>query len=273
MFKTEELDQLLKIFPRQAPSQNIQQQISNQYVNLEATILRAKVLRSIAPLDLNYVIQSAIKQDDMNVAYLFSPFILANLNKKMIYSTPFTPMISDLLLPFYQLQHHTQIHIDRTLESLNLYLDIFKFDDDLDFIFFKLIQAVCRSDTSKIFILTYLKIDLEVLNRISHFLNVKIYVINQQTKDTAFTSKQIDLKKLLFKRKDDLHQKLCHDFSQINIPLIMLTHGFSAKQAHHLIEDMFYSEHIFEKISVYAEYIQTQIQNVNIMKRLEISLI
>lgn len=53
----------------------------------------------------------------------------------------------------------------------------------------------------------------------------------------------------------------------------MLTHGFSAKQAHHLIEDMFYSEHIFEKISVYAEYIQTQIQNVNMLKRLESSSI
>ena len=35
MFKTEELNQLLKIFPAQAPSQNVQQQILNQYVNLE----------------------------------------------------------------------------------------------------------------------------------------------------------------------------------------------------------------------------------------------
>ncbi|ENV80022.1 MULTISPECIES: hypothetical protein [Acinetobacter] len=273
MFKTEELNQLLKIFPEQAPSQNVQQQILNQYVNLEATILRAKVLRSMAPVDLTYMIQSAIKQDDMNVAYVFSPFILANLNKKTIYSTPFTPMIRDLLSPFYQVHHHTQIHIDRTLESLNLYLDIFEYDDDLDFVFLKLIQAICRSDTSKIFILTYLKTDLEILNQMSHFLKVKIYVIKQQAGDVAFRSNQIDQKKLLFKRKDDLHQKLCHEFSEINVPLIMLTHGFSPKQAHHLIEDMFYSEHIFEKISVYAEYIQTQIQNVNMLKRLESSSI
>lgn len=67
MFKTEELNRLLKIFPAQAPSQNVHQQILNQYVNLEATILRAKVLRSMAPVDLTYVIQSVIKQDDMNV--------------------------------------------------------------------------------------------------------------------------------------------------------------------------------------------------------------
>ena len=152
----------------------------------------------------------------MNVAYVFSPFILANLNKKTIYSTPFTAMIRDLLSPFYQVHHHTQIHIDRTLESLNLYLDIFEYDDDLDFVFLKLIQAICRSDTSKIFILTYLKIDLEILNQMSHFLKVKIYVIKQQAGDTAFRSNQIDQKKLLFKRKDDLHQKLCHKFSEIN---------------------------------------------------------
>ena len=46
---------------------HIQQQILNQYVNLEATILRAKVLRSMAPVDLTYMIQSAIKQDGIRI--------------------------------------------------------------------------------------------------------------------------------------------------------------------------------------------------------------
>ena len=32
-------------------------------------------------------------------------------------------------------------------------------------------------------------------------------------------------------------------------------------RAIHLIEDMFYTEHIYEKLSVYAEYIQTCLQH------------
>jgi hypothetical protein len=47
----------------------------------------------------------------------------------------------------------------------------------------------------------------------------------------------------------------------LNAPLIAEIGQFSQAQAAHLIEDMFYSEHIFEKLSVYAEYMQTRIQN------------
>ena len=54
----------------------------------------------------------------------------------------------------------------------------------------------------------------------------------------------------------------------LNAKLIAQISQLSEVQAAHLIEDMFYSEHIFEKLSVYAEYMQTHIQNGSSYKTL-----
>ncbi|MBK0064954.1 MULTISPECIES: hypothetical protein [unclassified Acinetobacter] len=266
MFKTDELNQILQIFMQRLPSQNIQQQLSHQYVNLEATILRAKILRNLSPAHSVYIIQSSIEWNDLNLAYLFSPIILANLNKKTIYTTPLTVAINYMLESYYQIQTKSLVNIDNTLENLNLYLDIFEYIDDVDFLFLSLIKAICHTDISKIFIISKLDIDVQILNKISQFLNIEIYILNKTCNISIFSIQQIDQKKLFFKVKDEFHRTLCHDFSKINAKLLMLTHGFNQEQAHHLIEDMFYSEHLFEKLSVYSEYIQTQIQNENILK-------
>ncbi|RKG33882.1 hypothetical protein D7V21_08240 [Acinetobacter guerrae] len=267
MFKTEELNQLLQIFLEQQPSQEMQQQLLHKYVNLEATILRAKVLRSLSSNSSVYIIQSAVGWDDFDIAYLFSPIILSNLNKKTIYTTPLTAAINYMLESYYQVKTKSAVNIDHALESLNLYLDIFECADEIDFLFLSFIKAICRADVSKIFIISKMKIDFRILNQINQFLDIEIYIVQTQSHDIAFHTKQIDQKKLFFKVKDELHRNFCHDFSKMNAELLVLTHGFSQKQAHHLIEDMFYSEHLFEKISVYSEYIQTQIQNENILKR------
>lgn len=47
----------------------------------------------------------------------------------------------------------------------------------------------------------------------------------------------------------------------MNAALVGLCDTFTASQMTHLIDDMFYSEHIFEKLSVYSEYMQTLLQS------------
>jgi ATP-dependent protease ClpP protease subunit len=78
----------------------------------------------------------------------------------------------------------------------------------------------------------------------------------------------LNTRKLLFKNKDDFHRNICTLFSSLNAKLIAQISQLSEVQAAHLIEDMFYSEHIFEKLSVYAEYMQTHIQNGSSYKTL-----
>ena len=65
---------------------------------------------------------------------------------------------------------------------------------------------------------------------------------------------------LLFKNKNDKYIQLCTKFSKINAKLLKILNLYSFDQAQLLIDDMFYSEHIFEKLSVYGEYMQTKIQ-------------
>ncbi|MNC73997.1 hypothetical protein D3C75_1252850 [compost metagenome] len=47
----------------------------------------------------------------------------------------------------------------------------------------------------------------------------------------------------------------------MNAKILNLSGLYDLAQAQNLVEDMFYSEHIYEKLSVYAEYMQTRLQN------------
>ena len=100
------------------------------------------------------------------------------------------------------------------------------------------------------------------------FLGIKISVIQTVCEESIVKDEMLNTRKLLFKNKDDFQRNICTLFSHLNAKLISQAGQFSEIQAAHLIEDMFYSEHIFEKLSVYAEYMQTRIQNGSSYKTL-----
>jgi len=81
----------------------------------------------------------------------------------------------------------------------------------------------------------------------------------------------LDMRQLLFKNKDETYVKLCAQFAQLNAQLVGLCDTFTASQMTHLIDDMFYSEHIFEKLSVYSEYMQTLLQSQHSLQKKEIA--
>lgn len=86
--------------------------------------------------------------------------------------------------------------------------------------------------------------------------------MDQNTKDEDLKGlDQLDMRKLLFKNKDETYVKLCAQFALMNAELVGLCDTFTPPQMTHLIDDMFYSEHIFEKLSVYSEYMQTLLQS------------
>lgn len=87
MFITKELNALTQLFQSKVPSQAVQQQLSLEYVNLEATLLRGKILRDFSKEKVAYIAQAEIVENDNNLAYLFAPFMIANLNQPVIYTT------------------------------------------------------------------------------------------------------------------------------------------------------------------------------------------
>ena len=120
---------------------------------------------------------------------------------------------------------------------------------------------MCRTDIFHIFLVTHLSLDQQQIQILENYFDVKIDVIHADRRPSMLNDELINTRRLLFKNKDEAHKSLCTLFSSLNANLVAKIGQFSPTQAAHLIEDMFYSEHIFEKLSVYAEYMQTRIQN------------
>ncbi len=272
MFITSQLNIIHKIIKNQSISTSVVDQLEQSYVNLEATLLRAKVLRDFSKTQIVYLIQSHIEPQQSSLAYLFSPFIFANLNKAAIYTTPATPPVLTILNKYYQADKKVVFKIDEVLESLKIYLDLELIEmGEADFIYLKLIKALCRSDISTVFLITHLELDLDALKQLEQFLKIKIHWVKDVKDEGLKSVDQLDMRKLLFKNKDEAYVQLCAHFAQINAALVGLCDTFTTSQMTHLIDDMFYSEHIFEKLSVYSEYMQTLLQSQHSLTKKEIA--
>lgn len=272
MFITSQLNVLHKIIKNQPIPVSILAQLQQTYVNFEATLLRAKVLRDFSKSETVYLIQSHIEAQQSSVAYLFSPFIFANLNKAAIYTTPATAPVLSILNKYYQAEKKVLFKVDDVLESLKIYIDLELAElNEVEFIYLSLIKALCRSDLSTVFLITSLDVDVEHLKTLEQFLKVKIYWIKTTKDDDLKNLNDLEMRKLLFKNKDETYVKLCAKFAQMNAALVGLCDTFTAGQMTHLIDDMFYSEHIFEKLSVYSEYIQTLLQSQQSIRQKELS--
>jgi hypothetical protein len=262
MFVTKELNAMTHLFQDREPSQSVQEQLRLEYVNLEATLLRGKVLRDFSKDRVAYIAQSSIGENDNNLGYLFAPFIIANLNQSVIYTTPVVSSVLAILNSYFQAEKSVNLKIEQVLHSLKLYIDLVDSQKtEEDFLFRCLVKALCRTDIFHIFLVTDLPIDLTQVKILEDYFDVKINVIHADKTESMLNDEVINTRKLLFKNKDELHKTICTLFSNLNAKLIAQIGQFSQAQAAHLIEDMFYSEHIFEKLSVYAEYMQTRLQN------------
>lgn len=261
MFFTEQLNVIPYLFADQEWSDPVRKKLNLAYLNLEATLLRAKVVRSLSSSKLIYSIQSSIHAKTSDLAYLFMPFILANLNKRNIYATPATQTVLTVLNKYYQADQISKFNIENTLDALNLYLDLSDSDiSEEEFFYNHLIKALSRTDISTIFLMTDLNIDQKNLKALADFLNVKIVLISTQDRQEILDSSVLNMRQLLFKNKDQTYMNLCALFAQKNAEILTKIEHLNSAQSINFIEDMFYAEHIYEKISVYAEYVQTQIQ-------------
>lgn len=262
MFVTESLNRIAEIIEQGVFSAKLKKKLTQKIVNLEATLLRAKVLRELAKMKVNYIVQSKIENEQSSLAYLFAPFILGNLNQTSIYHSPATVPLLNLLNRYYQAEEKTHLKIDDVLQALNIYLDLHDTDlDDVEFFYYALMNALCRADVTQIFLITHLKLDTQKITEIEKFFKIKIYCISTNLLDKIKDSAELNMRQLLCKNKDQSYIELCEKFSKLNAQLLSANGSYSQEQATQLVEDMFYAEHIYEKLSVYGEYMQTCLQH------------
>ena len=262
MFVTKSLNKIPEIIEQGILSEKLNKKLTQKFVNLEATLLRAKVLRELSKEKADYIVQSAIQNEQSSLAYLLAPFILGNLNQTTIYHSQATAPVLNLLSRYYQAEKKQHLKIDDVLEALNIYLDLHDTDlDDVDFFYYALLHALCRADISQIFLITHLKLDTQKFAEIEQFFKIKIHYIHTDPLDKMMDSTELNMRKLLFKNKDQQYIELCEKFSKLNAQLLSVSGRYGQTQAKQLVEDMFYAEHIYEKLSVYAEYMQTRLQH------------
>ena len=261
MFITQSLNSIPEIVENENFSEALKKKLSQHYVNLEATLLRAKVLRELSKSKVQYIVQTAIQGQQYSVAYLFSPFVLANLNQKVIYHSPATEAVLNILNQYYQAERSQNFKVDAALEALNLYLDLSRLElNTVDFFYYSLLKALSRTDVSHIYLITDLKLNHQKIEELENSLKIQIHIIRTDPSDKIAHCAELNMRKLLFKRKDQTYIEICEKFSKLNAQLLCANGSYSLEQAARLIEDMFYAEHIYEKLSVYAEYIQTCLQ-------------
>ena len=274
MFVSTQLNLLSQIFTNQICSESILDKLNQKFVNVEATLLRAKVLREFSKQKFTSIIQTTITRNNPQVieselAYLFSPFILSNLNQTVIYSTPLTDQVSQILKTYYQVEKTLNLkHMDENaLTNLNLFLDFHDAQySDEEFVFVQLLNALMQAEVSNIFLIIDQQINIDDLAEIENFFNVRIFQIqpnktkNILNENVANIQSSLDMQQLLFKRKDEFHVFLSRQFAEINAEILCLLEMYDYGVAVDLVEDMFYSEHIYEKLSVYSEYMQTILQ-------------
>ncbi|WP_166169969.1 hypothetical protein [Acinetobacter sp. SA01] len=262
MFEISQLNLIHQLLSGYEISPQVKRLLKQKYLNVEATVLRAKKLREIEKAGQIVILQDPITEHIEDLAYLFSPFILSNLNQKVIYHTVKNEQSLSILSRYYQAnQSNLSFNFDELLDSLGLSIQLN--DDEMsqkDSFYLNLINSLCNSKVSRIICITRLDINLELIDLIAHSLHVKIQVISLEQQSEYLDINKINMLQLLFKNKNDDYIHLCTKLSKINAKLLKILDLYSFDQAQLLVDDMFYSEHIFEKLSVYGEYMQTKIQ-------------
>lgn len=270
MFESEQLNVIPHLLVGVEWSEVVQKKLNLDFMNLEATLLRGKVLREFSKTKITYMAQSHIHAKTSNLAYLFAPFIFSILNKTILFTTPATETVLKILNKYYQTEKVPQHLVEGALGALKMHIDLSDpMEDGKDFFYVNLIKAICRTDISTVYLMTEYEVDQEKLKVLSDYLKVEIFVTSTLGWQPIIDSQMIDMRQLLLKSKDEEHINLCTLFSQKNAELLTQSDRFfSVLQTTNLIEDMFYAEHIYEKLSVYAEYIQTQIQNTQTTQKI-----
>ena len=262
MFEISQLNLIYQLLSGYEVSPQIEILLKQKYLNVEATLLRAKMLRQIEKAGQIAIIQDPITDHIEDLAYLFSPFILANLNQKVIYHTAENEQVLSILSRYYHVnQSNIGLNFDELLDSLGLFIQLNNEELTLEDLFYtNLINSLCNSKVSRIICITRLNINLELINLIADFLHVQIEIIALENQAEYLDISKINMLQLVFKNKNDEYIQLCTKLSKMNAKLLNILDLYGFEHAQLLIEDMFYSEHIFEKLSVYGEYLQTKIQ-------------
>ena len=201
----------------------------------------------------HYIIQTAITENSLS--YLFYPFISAVLEFKTVFIAAKQPVLSKVYAHYFQLDA-LDLEQQQSMNEMHLCFDILAAGiRDCDIQLYGLCKAILDPACQQVYIITTQGFDNQDLMRLEQMVNIELHPIALESYPQHIA--EIDFKQLFWKRKTTAASISCQKIAYFNAPLLSLQLNVPLHKAEHLIDDLLYSEHIFEKLSVFGEFSDT----------------
>lgn len=230
-------------------------------VSLERTLRERAVIRHKPQHDSqqpiasghHYIIQSSVSENSLS--YLFYPFISAVLGFKTRFIAAKHAVLANVYAHYFQLEA-LELEKQQSINEMDLCFDVLAADlSPADVQLYALCKALLDPICQQIYIITAHAFESQDLMRLAQVANIELHPIALEACPQNLAD--IDFKQLFWKRKTTAASITCQKIAYINAPLLSLQLNVPLQKAEHLIDDLLYSEHIFEKLSVFGEFSDT----------------
>ena len=242
----------------QVNPEKILQRLGIESLNeFEAMLQQSVNARSAEKSSHNYIIQSSTLTNSLS--YLFSPFIHAVLNQNTIYIAPRQNIVEQVYAHYFRLDALALAN-QQSITEMNLCLDLVPTEfNAAEFGIYAFAKALIDPACRHITVIGQSRLNQAMKDKLVQTYNVQIDEIVLEQKQFDLT--KIDFKKLFWKIKTPELAQVCHSIAHENAPLVSRQFHMKLNDAEHLIDDLMYSEHLFEKLSVFAEFTETIFKN------------
>lgn len=201
----------------------------------------------------HYMIQSSVTENSLS--YLFYPFISAVLEFKTSFIAAKQSVLETVYAHYFQLDA-LALEQQQSINEMDLCFDLLPaHTDHADIQLYGLCRALLDPDCQQVYMIAAQGFEGQQLFGLAQIANIELHSITPELCPQNIA--EIDFKQLFWKRKTTAASIACQKIAYINAPLLSLQLNVPLQKAEHLIDDLLYSEHIFEKLSVFGEYSDT----------------
>lgn len=190
-----------------------------------------------------------------SLSHLFLPFISAVLNLKTVYISSRNKLIEQVYPHYFPLEA-LALQKRQSINEMNLCFDLLADHFQAkDIQLYALCKALLDPNCQQVYMLGELEYSSFLIDTLKTLAHIEI--INIALYETEQDLNKINFKQLFWKTKNNESTIACHHIAHANAPLLSQLLQIPSDKAAHLIDDLLYSEHIFEKLSVFGEFTET----------------
>lgn len=223
------------------------------YDDIETLLQDIVNVRASAQNTSSYAIIQA-KPRAENFALVFSPLILSLIGHPSIYYAPRASVATEVLAQYFNLDALAVSH-QQAFTDMQLCFDIK--DAAISVEYFELLSSIKALLNPAIAQIIVLDSTLTGLDTWLSELGCQTNFVASTHSKYDYGSAEINYKTLFWKRKTAENAAICEDMTHINSQMLNHLNLMQLNDLNRLIDDFMYSEHIFEKISVFGEFTET----------------